>query len=247
MARFAEHPSTKTVKLLACGDSGAGKTHAAGQLANAGYRVFVVDFDNGLGAVGHRLTEDGMKNLNFQILKDDVKAEAWNKFNQLMRNDWIEGEENLGSIKTWGPNDVLIIDTATGMFDAIKNHVLGLSNQKLTDNLSQPQWGVANNLVNNLILRLTSPGVECNVIVNTHWQLVDNDEGASRFYPRLGSKPNSVANSGRHFDNQIELLGGRKGFKYRTKGRGDRDLKVQKPMESEIEADMPKLFKTLIG
>ncbi len=48
MPTLDQHQSAEVVKVLVIADSGAGKSGLIGSLANAGYRCFIADMDNGL-------------------------------------------------------------------------------------------------------------------------------------------------------------------------------------------------------
>ena len=48
MASIKNHTSVDVTKLLLVGDSGSGKTASLATLANAGYKLRILDYDNGL-------------------------------------------------------------------------------------------------------------------------------------------------------------------------------------------------------
>ena len=48
MANIKTHKSAEYTKLMLVGDSGSGKTTALASLANAGYNLRILDFDDGL-------------------------------------------------------------------------------------------------------------------------------------------------------------------------------------------------------
>ena len=51
MPKGSEHKSRKYVKLLYLGDSGTGKTGSLVSLVQAGYKLRVIDLDDGLDAL----------------------------------------------------------------------------------------------------------------------------------------------------------------------------------------------------
>ena len=57
MPPISAHQSNNTTKLLFVGDSGAGKTGALASLAAAGYKLRIVDTDNGLDVLRSYATE----------------------------------------------------------------------------------------------------------------------------------------------------------------------------------------------
>ena len=48
MASIRNHRASEVTKLLLVGDSGSGKTSSLASLANAGYNLRILDFDDGL-------------------------------------------------------------------------------------------------------------------------------------------------------------------------------------------------------
>ena len=58
MASIKNHQSTDVTKLLLVGDSGSGKTASLAQLANAGYNLRILDYDDGLAILPEFLTAD---------------------------------------------------------------------------------------------------------------------------------------------------------------------------------------------
>src|SRR4051812_44359341 len=61
MPPLANHQSAKTTKLLLMGDSGTGKTGALASLADAGFNLRILDFDNGIDALFNYLTDPKSK------------------------------------------------------------------------------------------------------------------------------------------------------------------------------------------
>lgn len=249
MGNWREHKSSNRVKLLLAGDSGAGKTSQLGLLANAGYKVVIADFAEGLDSLGGILDEVGVENVYFKTFRDDTttdgaKAEAWAQFKrELRKGDW----GGMGPISNWGDDVVFAVDDLSGATDAVKHYALAISGKKMHDRPSLPDWGNINDELDVYLMQgLTSPQIQCNVIFNTHWVPVDDEDGISRFFPKVGTKSNSVHNSGRHLNNVIWIKSNRKGERtFRTSGDSSRDLKTARRLPTEVEANMPELFKLL--
>ena len=51
MPSLSAHQSNDYVKLLLCGDSGSGKSGALASLVGAGYKLRILDMDNGLDSL----------------------------------------------------------------------------------------------------------------------------------------------------------------------------------------------------
>ena len=62
MANIKTHKSAEYTKLMLVGDSGSGKTTALSTLANAGYNLRILDFDDGLSILPEFLNKYAVKN-----------------------------------------------------------------------------------------------------------------------------------------------------------------------------------------
>lgn len=107
------------------------------------------------------------------------RATAWNRMNQIL-NNWIEpGPEGLklGNIGTWGPRDVLVIDTFSRVCDAAMNFQLAI-NGRLEKG---PQVGTSGSndytaafkLIQEWLDMLKCEEIKCNVIVVCHIAFVN--------------------------------------------------------------------------
>ena len=110
MASIKNHTSVDVTKLLLVGDSGSGKTASLATLANAGYKLRILDFDNGLDILPEFLTETGVNNVSYVTLKDPMgRAEAFRKGATLISN-WKDEDEEYGPVSKWPNKDVLVIE-----------------------------------------------------------------------------------------------------------------------------------------
>src|SRR4051812_13507500 len=79
MPSLANHQSNEFTKLLVEGDSGTGKTGALASLVSAGYKLRILDFDNGLDVLKQYILRDcpeNISNVEFRTLRDKRKASA---------------------------------------------------------------------------------------------------------------------------------------------------------------------------
>ena len=77
MTSLAEHQSSEFTKLLLIGDSGSGKTGSLSSLVKAGYKLRVLDMDNGLDSLRlycKRDCPDKLGNVEFRTLRDKMKS-----------------------------------------------------------------------------------------------------------------------------------------------------------------------------
>lgn len=195
------HHSTSTTKLLFVGDSGSGKTGALASLAAAGYKVRILDLDNGVDVLRDLLTSgkypasaienveyvtvtETMKNVGGKLIP--VKASVWQRVTSLL-DKWKDGDLDLGPITSWDSQTVLVIDSLTMLSDAALFYILAM-NGRLGQHPHQSDWGLAQSLVENLFRMLYDDGVKCNVIVNCHIKPMGDENGPDRYYPNTLGK-----------------------------------------------------------
>ncbi len=69
-----DHPSISTVKLLNLGNSKTGKTGALCSLVEAGYRLWLLDYDNGIDIIQNIFQDkpDLRKRVRYRTLTDSI-------------------------------------------------------------------------------------------------------------------------------------------------------------------------------
>jgi hypothetical protein len=185
MASAAEHPSENFVRMMLMGPSGSGKTGALLSLILAGYKVYVIDMDNGLDWLVNKLKKDHpdkLDMLNFQTFKDKFKMTSAGPQYSGIPNAYTKAVQALekwddGSIPSeWGPQSVLVLDSLTFFGDAAYNWKDAL-NPAVKD--KRQIYGEAQSAVTDILSVLTSPEFKTNVIVNTHvrWVKVTDSQG----------------------------------------------------------------------
>jgi len=74
---LANHQSNQFTKLLLIGDAKSGKTGSLVSLVKAGYKLRILDFDNGLDALRHQIMAqcpDKIAAVDFVTLRDKLRA-----------------------------------------------------------------------------------------------------------------------------------------------------------------------------
>lgn len=207
MPDILDHHSSETTKLFAIGRQGNGKTGMLASLAAVGYKLRILDFDNGTDILKNLLTQDYYpyksfmeKNkiplrgaiLTYTITEEMIKhrsedrfipksAKGWGKMVSMLEN-WKEGEINLGPIESWGSDTVLVFDTFATCSDLAYNYI-----QELNGRLGARQEGYdyqrdvggAQGILKNLIQKIFNPIIKCNAIFNSHITFVDESRGTS--------------------------------------------------------------------
>src|SRR5260221_6034577 len=130
MPTLDKHQSNDYSKLLIEGDSGSGKTGALTSLVKAGYKLRILDFDNGLEPLKQyvlRECPENVSNVEFVSLRDKrkagpegpvvTKADAFIRGIKLL-DQWKYDDVDLGVPAEWGTDTILVVDSLTFMSDA---------------------------------------------------------------------------------------------------------------------------------
>lgn len=194
MTAFSKHQSSTRTKMILLGDSGSGKTSALATLANAGYKLRILDFDNGLDILGEYLTDaDAISRVDYVTLRDSLTTATAYKKMLAQLKDWkTDDGESLGNVREWGSDTVLVIDSLSFLSQAIMNNTLQFNGKKLTDQLQIQDWGTSNRDLANLLNFLTNDedgqGLTCNLIITSHIQYIEDQSGKHVAYPVATTK-----------------------------------------------------------
>lgn len=183
MPPLSQHQSKTSTKLLVLGDSGTGKTGALASLVKAGYKLRILDFDNGLDilrTIVQKECPDKANNVEFRTLRDKMKASdigpvldglptAFTAATKMLDN-WVYEEDgvktDLGKPSTWGEDTILVLDSLTFFADAAYNwadvlRVPGVKDKRQT-------YGEAQKGVETTISYITAKSFKPSVIVLAH-------------------------------------------------------------------------------
>ncbi len=251
MAKFDDYPMKDRAIVLVQGDSGSGKTSLLASAANAGYKVRIADFENKLAVLNTHLTDDGRANVSFITFKDEINklARAYTNFKKILYNGWKDGDEDFGSVESWGTDTILVIDSLTAEGEAMKHDALAIDGKKPHEKLTMPNWGDAILSMTNHLDYLTSDHLHCHLLFTALPQIIDDDHGISRIYPGVVTK-NFSTNVGRYFDNVVRIQSNRKGERsIRVVSDNRTELKVlnSNKFDAEIAPDIKVLFDGILG
>ncbi|HXJ94181.1 MAG TPA: AAA family ATPase [Terriglobia bacterium] len=259
----AEGQEGSAIKALLLGHSGAGKTGVIGSLARS-HRLFIYDFDNGTKILRDPkiVLPEWRKNIFIKHFYDKTvfvmgKAEpegtAFDKFNKALA-DWKEEDgKSLGNIYSWGPKDVIVLDSFSFLANIIQNSVLKLAGRSG----GKPQIqdiGAIQDALENVLETLYNPAVKANVVITAHLtrQADDLSGGLQKLMiSTIGKK--LAPKIARYFNNTllVEQKTVNKETKPRliTKSTFDVDLKTERPsaVQPEMDPDLDKLFTLLRG
>ena len=202
MASLSSFSQTAPIKLLLIGDSGSGKTGSLASLAAAGYNLRIIDIDKGVNILANYLTDpqsryfksnpDAISHVNFVQCSDTMtslngtlvpkRAEGWQKACKLLMH-WKDGDEDLGKITDWGQQDILVIDSLSGLASlALHYHLFlnGALGKSRTSNEGRRDMGAAQNYIKDLLELLYDDNLRCNIIVISHITQVSEAGGAPK-------------------------------------------------------------------
>jgi hypothetical protein len=200
MTLLSQHHSEKSTKLLFMGDSSSGKTGSLVSLVDTGYKLRILDFDNGLDPlvkqIQHRCP-DKIDNVEYRTFRDKYKKTPVLRGSQvdgipkaftdalLMLDNWkykaADGQEiDLGRPAEWGEDVIVVIDSSTFLGDAALNWAMAM-NPGAKDGR---QWYfAAQTAFENCIGLLTSEEFKPNVIVIAHIQYSTLQDGTTQGFP----------------------------------------------------------------
>jgi hypothetical protein len=260
MPSLANHQSNEFTKMLLEGDSGSGKTGALASLVKAGYKLRILDMDNGLDSLKSFVMHecpDKVGNVEYRTIRDDYTASAVGPkvakpkaFVEALKmlDHWKYDGIDLGDPAAWGSDTILVVDSFTFLCDSAYEWAVGL-NPTAKD---PRQWyGAAQGAAESVLALLTSSNFKSNVIVISHVKYVDNPDGTRKGYPTaIGSALSPVIP--RYFNSvalcQTSAAGKRT---IQTVATAMIDLKNSKPFEMAksypIETGLAEYFGVLRG
>lgn len=206
MPSISSHHSTNSTKLMLIGDSGTGKTGALASLVTAGFKLRILDLDNGLDVLKNYLTDasgpyageikakqidldeavkfvtitEVMKTINGNVRP--AKATVWSRaMNQLVQ--WKDGDLDLGEPRRWDRKTIVVIDSLTMLSAAALNWVQSLNGRLGSFEVgydSQRDIGQAQTQIERFLQMLYDDDFNPNVIVISHIMYRDPESAGPR-------------------------------------------------------------------
>lgn len=191
-------------RILICGEAASGKTGAIAQLANAGHRILLYDFDQNARVIGgylkpghadiHIKTFEVAKLSNTNIFDSGPKdagrkAVAELKVFTKMLEHWKDGDEDLGPIANLTANDIIVIDSGTFLGDLL---LLAASEDPETKKDGRSLYNVAGKYYAAILDYLTGKKVGASVILLTHIGKSGDKDDQGRFIARPNDIPVAV-------------------------------------------------------
>lgn len=184
--RLTEAP----IKMLLVGDSGTGKTGSLASLALAGYRLRILDYDNGLDPLSAAIAAENPEALalvDYKSFRDKKKlvgnsviipkpSAYVDTMKALTKWAYDDGTEEIPA--EWGTDTVLVIDSLTHLTQAAMNWAepIVASKSRSGEAHGPAVYGAAQDAIKNLLDLLTSPDFGPNVIFIAHGDYFTDEE-----------------------------------------------------------------------
>lgn len=188
MPKLTEHHASSLVKLILIGDSGAGKTGSLISLIREGYKLRILDLDNGLDSVVALIRHEGLdaSNVEYESRRDVYKAigsgepiclqpKAFAESLKLM-DKWSDGT----SPAEWGADTIFVIDSFTALGRAAFEWARGMKR----DAKEPRQWYfAAQQALEAVVGNLAGSNFNTNLILISHISYRELQDGTVKGYP----------------------------------------------------------------
>lgn len=253
MANLADRTHNSVIKVLYIGDSGTGKTGSLASLLAAGYRLNMIDMDNGLTALVQYAKNSGadLSQVEYETYRDEYRS---TKAGPLIKGSPRAFVDAMTKLTEWSeisdPMSITVLDSLTFLGKAAMAWARGM-NPTAKD---PRQWFYsAQQAIENVLALLTDKAYNQNVIVISHVNYKEVTEGVNKGYPTaVGSALGPTIAS--YFDIMVLAESSGSGTnvrrKIKTMPTGIIDLKMPDPKiekELPLETGLATIFQQLKG
>ena len=246
MPSLSEHGSSKFIKLMYIGDSGTGKTGSLVSLVAAGYKLKILDMDNGLSSLSQFIRHecpDKLANVEYETRRNRYKStaqgpkvlgqpKAFTDALALM-TEWSDGTDPA----EWGEDTIFVLDSLTAYGRAALEWARDM-NPTAKDGR---QWYfVAQKAIEDTLALLTGDDFHCNVIVISHINWRELQDGTTKGYPHaVGSALGP--HIPKYFDSLLlaESSGSGKNVRRKIKTAPTNTIDLKNPAPFIIEDELP--------
>lgn len=176
------------VRLLYAGASSTGKTGSLISLLRKGYKLRVIDMDNGLDYLINKIKDEDaslLNNLDVVSARDKYKATTAGVRVEGVPTAYVNAMKFLNKWDddtipaNWGTEYILVIDSLTALSRAA---FLWAQGQNPTAKDPRQWYAAAQETIKSVLDMLTSKDFKANVIVISHVQLIEIHDGSVREY-----------------------------------------------------------------
>jgi hypothetical protein len=264
MAKF--DAAARPPRVLIYGDPASGKTGALAQLANAGYRLLIFDFDQNSRVIGSFLKPDAadiyvntyavakMTGTNlFAGNKGDAAQAALKEMRHFvgMLQHWKTESEDLGPASSLTAKDVLVIDSGTFLGELL---FMAAKADPEANKHTPTQYRIAGEYYSAILDYLCGSKVGASVVVLTHVTQTGDKDSEGKFIGKpkdipvaLGDKMSKRMPS--YFSDIWRLEVDRTGQRrFRTAATAHEGLRTSNPSKIKAEEpfDLAAMFNRLL-
>lgn len=186
MASLEDIAVNQPFKGLGLGMPGSGKTGSLAALANAGFKLRILDFDGNIEPLILYIKPEFRKNVDIVTLEDAMENKGKyvgtkglpKAFDNMLKmlSRWkykrADGTEvDLGRSKEWGPDTIVVLDSLTGMGRAAMRRAQVMMNRTPL-NTTQQIWGLAMQDQEAVVEIMTANDKMHHTIVLAHMKMV---------------------------------------------------------------------------
>ena len=276
MPLISAYPPGQNLKVLLLGDSGSGKTGGTiCSLAAAGYNVRVLDLEAKCHIVANMLLHPkspypagSAGRVRVVTLKETrvnaggdlrvTSAKVWSEAMKMLTK-WTEPDgTDLGSISSWGENDVLVLDSFTALSSAALNWQMAMNKNLGGQPRGKEDIGPTQGLLRSFLDMFTSDAVKCNIVVIGHIRSLETEgEGVGKVKKGYTDSVGQALSPqvGRYFNDTLlaETIGVPPNLRrvIRTKTSTSIELKSSAPLsvadEYPVATGMADYFAAVLG
>jgi AAA domain len=193
MPTLNEHQSNEFTKMMVLGDPGSGKTGGLTPLVKAGYKLAILDYDNGLDPLVQFIKHecpDKLGNVHYVTLRDKYKATTDGPVIIGAAKAFVEGMKlldkwpDLGTPAELGPEWIVVIDSLTMMSKAAFDWREQLITGKGGKYDQRAVYYDAQKIIEKTLANLCSETFQTNVIILTHVHYSEDETGVKKGYPK---------------------------------------------------------------
>lgn len=186
MASLADHHGSKFIKVAFIGNSGTGKTGALTSLVKAGYKLKVLDLDNGLDALRMHIKAECPEKIiavDYETRRDKMKASGQGFILDGQPKAFVEAcklmdkwtDESVPA--NWGEDTIFVLDSLTALGSAAFEWAKGMN-----PGAKDPrQWYfAAQQAIEATVAGLTAEVFKTNVIIISHVTYSEWQDGTTR-------------------------------------------------------------------
>lgn len=173
-------------RILIVGYPGSAKTGSLASLANAGFKIRMIDYDGNYEPLFQYCTPAGLANIDIVSLEDKLRkgmryvevvgeptayTQGWKLLDHWKYKNKDGTETDLGASKDWGADTIVVVDSMTTHGISALRYATFLKG-KTPENMTDATWGLGMSMQESYYEALTAVGNRFHVIVLGHLKMI---------------------------------------------------------------------------